>query len=44
MVTAQVALLSFASWVGHAIVGLLHLPLPDNVAPVLIPRSLQWLT
>lgn len=35
-VAAQVALLSFVSWVGHAIVVLLHLPLPGNVAGMLL--------
>ena len=35
-VAAQVALLSFVSWLGHAIVVLLHLPLPGNVAGMLL--------
>jgi holin-like protein len=33
---AQVALLWFMSWVGHESVALLHLPLPGNVAGLLL--------
>jgi holin-like protein len=36
LVAAQIALLSFMSWVGHGIVVLLHLPLPGNVAGMLL--------
>ena len=36
LVASQVALLSILSWVGHAIVVLLHLPLPGNVAGMLL--------
>jgi len=35
-IAAQVALLWFMSWVGHEIVALLHLPLPGNVAGLLL--------
>jgi holin-like protein len=35
-VTAQIALLWFISWVGHEIVALLHLPMPGNVAGLLL--------
>jgi len=34
--SAQVALLWLMSWVGHEIVALLHLPLPGNVAGLLL--------
>ena len=36
IVSVQIALLSFMSWVGHGLVVLLHLPLPGNVAGMLI--------
>jgi len=35
-IAAQVALLWFMSWVGHESVALLHLPLPGNVAGLLL--------
>ncbi|MEP6943618.1 MAG: CidA/LrgA family protein, partial [Betaproteobacteria bacterium] len=35
-IAAQIALLWLMSWVGHEIVGRLHLPLPGNVAGMLI--------
>lgn len=35
-VIAQVALLAIMSWAGHAIVLLLHLPLPGNVAGMVL--------
>lgn len=35
-VTAQVGLLWFMSWLGHQIVAFLHLPMPGNVAGLLL--------
>jgi holin-like protein len=35
-VTAQVAVLWFMSWLGHQIVAFLHLPMPGNVAGLLL--------
>jgi holin-like protein len=35
-VTAQVGLLWFMSWLGHQLVAFLHLPMPGNVAGLLL--------
>lgn len=36
VVTAQVGLLWFMSWLGHQLVAFLHLPMPGNVAGLLL--------
>ena len=41
-IAAQVALLWSFSWVGHGVVALLHLPLPGNVAGLLLTFVALW--